>query len=346
MKINIKVLPLIVCFSMAYMSNISISAVSMGDTNSDNSINILDVLNIKHGVLYGTTVENSDFSHNGIADAQDYLSLKKVALGIDATVPVDESLGKYVLTSSLNFREFAGTEYSSYGIVDKYTPIDIVETTYSTDGVLWGKYFYNGKFGWSSLKYASKLQKVDTTSKGFDIYQGEGLTFVDNLLVVNKTYSLPSTYAPIDATITKDTNSAFSKMKSDASKLGLNLYISSGYRSYEYQKGLYQRYVNRDGKAKADTYSARAGHSEHQTGLCFDLNTISDSFANTKEGIWVAKNCYKYGFIIRYPKGKDSITGYKYEPWHLRYVGVDLATTLHDTNLTLEEYFGITSKYN
>lgn len=346
MKNNLKNLPWAVCIGLILLSSIDVSATILGDTNMDDTINILDVLNLKRGALYDLDVKNSDFNHNGYIDTQDYLTLKKVSLGIEPTTQIDENLGMYVLTSSLNFREYAGTNYTSYGVVDKYTAINVIDTAYSEDGILWGKYAYGGNVGWSSLKYASKLQKVGTTCTGFDIYQGEELTFIDGILIVNKTYSVPSSYVPSNATITNDTNIAFNTMQSDASKLGLNLYISSGYRSYEYQSGLYQRYVNRDGQAKADTYSARAGHSEHQTGLCFDLNTISDSFANTQEGIWVAENCYKYGFIVRYPKGKDSITGYKYEPWHLRYVGVELATTLHNNGLTIEEYFGITSQYD
>ena len=95
----------------------------------------------------------------------------------------------------------------------------------------------------------------------------------------------------------------------------------------------------------ADTYSARAGHSEHQTGLAMDINNASDSFNNTKEAKWIAENCYKYGFILRYPQGKQDITGYKYESWHVRYLGRELAKEVHDSGLTLEEFLCIDSKY-
>ena len=137
-------------------------------------------------------------------------------------------------------------------------------------------------------------------------------------------------------------------MKAEATALGLNLYLSSGYRSYTLQEKIYNNYVARDGKTTADTYSARAGHSEHQTGLAFDLNTIDDSFSYTDEGKWVNDNCYRFGLILRYPKGKENITGYMYESWHLRYVGTELATKLYNNGnwITLEEYFGIDSKYN
>ena len=169
------------------------------------------------------------------------------------------------------------------------------------------------------------------------------LTYIDGILIANKTYALPPDYAP---GVNSEAESAFYKMQAEAHDLGLNLYISSGYRSYDYQAGLYQRYVERSGKAGADRYSARAGHSEHQTGLAFDLNTISDDFKDTDEGKWVAANCHKYGFIIRYPEDKESITGYMYEPWHIRYLGIDTATAVYESGLCLEEYLGITSEYD
>jgi len=184
-----------------------------------------------------------------------------------------------------------------------------------------------------------------TTSKGFLGKVVNGVTYIDGVLIANKTYSLPSSYGN---GLTKDTMSAFNKMKADATDLGLNIYISSGYRSYYDQKYIYENYVKRDGKEEADTYSARAGHSEHQTGLAFDLNTINAAFAKTEEGKWVSQNCYKYGLILRYPEGKSDITGYIYESWHLRYVGIELATKLYNDGdwLTLEEYYGIDSKYS
>jgi D-alanyl-D-alanine carboxypeptidase len=183
------------------------------------------------------------------------------------------------------------------------------------------------------------------TSKGYTAKVIDGITYIDGILIANKTYKLPSSYG---SGLTKETKNAFNLMDADATALGLNLYISSGYRSYYDQKYIYNNYVKKDGQKEADTYSARAGHSEHQTGLAFDLNSINDSFTNTPEGKWVHDNCYKYGLILRYPKGKDDITGYMHESWHLRYVGIDLATKLYNNGnwITLEEYFGIDSKYN
>lgn len=184
-----------------------------------------------------------------------------------------------------------------------------------------------------------------TTNKGFKGKVIDGVTYIDGILIANKTYSLPSSYG---TGLTQETKKAFNDMDAEATSLGLNLYLSSGYRSYSTQNKIYNNYVARDGKENADTYSARAGHSEHQTGLAFDLNTIDDSFTYTDEGKWVHDNCYRFGLILRYPKGKDNITGYMHESWHLRYVGIDLATKLYNNGnwITLEEYFGIDSKYN
>jgi LAS superfamily LD-carboxypeptidase LdcB len=100
------------------------------------------------------------------------------------------------------------------------------------------------------------------------------------------------------------------------------------------------------GKDATDTFSARPGHSEHQTGMAMDIIEASSAFEGTPAAIWLAENCYKYGFIIRYPKGKENITGYKYEPWHIRYLGKDTAWAVYNSGLTLEEYLGIDSVYN
>ena len=185
---------------------------------------------------------------------------------------------------------------------------------------------------------------IGYTSKGYVITEKDGITYVDGVLVANKTYSLPESYNPGD--LLDECEDAFNAMKKDAAKEGLNIWNASGFRSYDLQQSLYTRYSNRDGKEAADRYSARPGHSEHQTGLAIDLNEISSAFADTKEGIWVAENCHKYGFILRYMKDKEAQTGYMYEPWHIRYVGIDTATAIYNSGLCLEEYYGITSSYS
>ena len=182
------------------------------------------------------------------------------------------------------------------------------------------------------------------TSKGFQGEIRNGITYIDGYLIANKTYSLPESYGN---GLTAEMQSAFRQMAAGAAADGLNIYIVSGFRSYNTQKNLYNRYVSRDGVAAADTYSARPGYSEHQSGLAADFNSVENSFAQTPEAAWLSNNCYKYGLILRYPKGKTNETGYIYEPWHLRYVGTELAEKLYNGGdwITMEDYFGISSEY-
>lgn len=167
--------------------------------------------------------------------------------------------------------------------------------------------------------------------------------YIDGILIVNKTYSLPRDYNP--GGLTSECAAAFEELRHGAAEDGINIYVSSGFRSYSTQEQLYNGYVSMYGREAADRFSARPGHSEHQTGLAVDCNYAGDYFAGTPEAIWLEEHCYEYGFIIRYPQGKESITGYKYEPWHIRYIG-DMAQTIYESGLTLEEYFGISSEYN
>lgn len=160
-------------------------------------------------------------------------------------------------------------------------------------------------------------------------------TYIKGILIVNKKYSLPANYNPgVDQTA----STALKQLQQAASTAGHNIPLISGFRSYSRQQTLYNNYVARDGQALADTYSARPGHSEHQTGLAFDVGKLDDNYGSTPAGIWLKENCHKYGFILRYPKEKESITGYQYEPWHIRYVGVEHATKIMNQNITLEEY--------
>lgn len=174
------------------------------------------------------------------------------------------------------------------------------------------------------------------------------------LVLVNKEYKLPENYVPSklelisnefaneNKYLREEAKIAFETLSKDAKELGYRVIAVSTYRDYEYQNKLYNMYVEEKGLDYADKCSARPGHSEHQTGLAVDVegsNHDYDEFENSKEFIWMKENAYKYGFILRYPKGKEKITGFKYEPWHYRYVGLDTAKTIQDENLTLEEYY-------
>ena len=170
----------------------------------------------------------------------------------------------------------------------------------------------------------------------------DSLTYIQGILIANKTYALPEDYNP---GLDPNAESQFNALSAAAAQEGLNIWLASGFRSYSYQSQIYNNYVSIYGQSTADTFSARPGHSEHQTGLAIDVNSIDDSFAGTPEAIWLEEHAHEYGFIIRYPKGKENITGYKYEPWHLRYLGKDTATAVYNSGLTLEEYLGIDSVY-
>ena len=170
----------------------------------------------------------------------------------------------------------------------------------------------------------------------------DGITYIDGIMIVNKTYALPSDYDPgADPAAVDALYTMFAAARGD----GIELFVKSGFRSYIDQRIIYDDYVLYDGRENADRYSARPGHSEHQTGLAFDLNLVDDSFAGTPEAVWLENNCHKFGFIIRYPAGKEAVTGYLYEPWHVRYIGAETATAVRESGLCLEEYLGITSVY-
>ena len=213
-----------------------------------------------------------------------------------------------------------------------------MRTGFVHDGNCW--YFLDESGAWTEDDPESRTA---VTKTGKPASLKNGMFYVAGLLMANKSYPLPS--ASARGGMTGETQRAFSELQNAMAAEGLSLWVASGYRSYDYQAGLYRKYVNRDGKAAADRYSARAGYSEHQTGLAFDVNQVNDSFANTPQAKWLAEHAWEYGFIIRYPKGKEGVTGYQYEPWHLRYLGKETAKAVQDSGLCLEEYLGIDSVY-
>lgn len=169
----------------------------------------------------------------------------------------------------------------------------------------------------------------------------EGPTYIKGILIVNKIYSIPSTFGGTNS----DAQAALKALQVDATNNGYNMGLISGYRSYSTQKTIYERNVKNKGYDGSDFASARPGHSEHQTGLAFDVGKLEYAFGDTEAGKWLEKNCYRFGFIIRYPRGKTDITGYNYEPWHIRYVGLEVAKEIYEQNTTLEEYLGVKGTY-
>lgn len=182
-------------------------------------------------------------------------------------------------------------------------------------------------------------------------------------VVVNKQRRLPDGYEPPDLVepnvdfyagegdpkrkLRKEAADALEELFAMAEAEGLELVAVSGYRSYERQEIIYQNNVDTNGEEHANQYSAKPGTSEHQTGLAMDVassqlvSVLEPSFIETSEGQWLHDNAHRAGFIIRYPDGKEDITGYSYEPWHLRYVGKELAAEIYDQQVTLEEFFGL-----
>ncbi len=185
----------------------------------------------------------------------------------------------------------------------------------------------------------------------------------DPLVLVNKERSLPADYEPEDLVIPnvpfpftenlpkkqlkKIAASAAEEMFTQAEKDGIPLFAQSGYRSYDRQEAIFTSNAEKFGEEEANKFSAYPGQSEHQSGLALDVTSpavefkLIEEFGETEAGRWVKENAQQYGFIIRYPKGKEDITGYQYEPWHLRYVGRVHAKRIHEQNMTLEEYLGV-----
>lgn len=204
--------------------------------------------------------------------------------------------------------------------------------------------------------FGNKQNKQQIQQEFLTVADPESIT-----VLVNKKYAFPEGYEPKDLVypnvpfifnekiekrmMREEAAKNLEKMFNAANQQNIHLAGVSAYRSSQTQTTLFNNYVERDGIEKAKTYSAVPGTSEHQSGLAIDVSgsdgscAADDCFGNTEEAAWLEDNAHKYGYIIRFPKDQDNITGYKYEPWHIRYVGVNLATELYNEGLTLEEYY-------
>jgi D-alanyl-D-alanine carboxypeptidase len=236
----------------------------------------------------------------------------------------------------------------------------------STATVVWWRDNLPGKNNPASSSYqtTTSTPASDNQSKaGFSKNQYSVNDPASPWVVVNKGRVLPSSYVPANLAEPKIAlneaassenmllrqvpAAAIEKLVSAADNDGMKLMLVSGYRSYSTQQSVYSGYVSSQGKDYANATSAQPGHSEHQTGLAADIGATSRKcqldvcFGDTAEGKWLAANAYKYGFIVRYQKDKSNLTGYAYEPWHVRYVGNDLAAEINKTGQTLEQFFGL-----
>lgn len=190
----------------------------------------------------------------------------------------------------------------------------------------------------------SQTISTDTTHTYNQPEKGsDGVYRIQNVVIVNKKYSLPAEYNPGEnQEAVAQMKQMLTAMKSQKLKV-LSEY--AGYRSYETQQKLYEQYAAESGRGQADTFSARPGFSEHQTGLAFDIIDQNGELLQSKNDAqavqWLQQHAYEYGFIVRYMKDKEDVTGYMYEEWHVRYLGKELAKKISDSKLSLEEYYNI-----
>ncbi len=269
--------------------------------------------------------------------------------------------------SSDSIKKINDLEIEEYILNNKYSKVlDNILSDDDYDENYFEDYFENKYFKIESLeRYIKYDEKTDYSKDKVVIYVNINLDKdfytdirkIDNpndtLALVNKYYALPDDFEAKNLITFSDKYSYNSqkmneiaaenmmKLIDDARSAGYTLTIVSGYRTESYQKNLYDTSVKNNGKDHADKYSARPGHSEHQTGLTADISNkagVLNGFEKFPVYNWVKENAHKYGFIERYPKGKEFITGYSYEPWHYRYVGVKAATTIYEEDITFEEY--------
>ncbi|MFJ5623304.1 D-alanyl-D-alanine carboxypeptidase family protein [Peribacillus loiseleuriae] len=256
----------------------------------------------------------------------------------------------YTTTANLNIRTGPSTANKIITTVKEGTQLTVVGK--ATNG--WLKVSLKGQTGYVSSQYVKAL---NSSSDAIQVVaQPDSIP-----VLVNKKNKLPDNYVPKDLVYTSipftfkektekkkmrsEASAAIGKLFAESKKQGVNLLGVSAYRSHATQVALFNSYVKRDGYNKAITYSALPGTSEHETGLSIDVTggdgkcAAQDCFGATKEAKWLQAHAADYGFIIRYPKGKESVTGYKYEPWHLRYVGISKAQTIMSQGMTLEEYY-------
>ncbi len=244
-----------------------------------------------------------------------------------------------------NIINYISLNYFKEENLDRYIKYDFIDTksVYDTT-ILKEKYNYE-----DTVTFVNAYLDKDYYTNDIPLSKEEA-SKLD--VIVNKYYKLDKDYEPEDLTkinskfasgtqkLRKEAAGKFEEMASDMLKENLKIYAGSTYRSYSYQEGLYNRYVKKDGFKEAETYSARAGYSEHQLGLAVDIvngkwNYLSEG---DKEYTWLVNNSYKYGFILRYPHESEYITGYVFEDWHFRYLGIELATKVHESKLTYDEY--------
>ena len=333
--------------------------VSYYEKNSDldkeelvNFINYCNEHNIDCVNSYDKLIEYYTLDDFKIKNLNKYIDLKNKYSNIENSniiKIINNDLDSYI--ENINTDEFLKDENNKDYIIDFLLSL-INEKYYKKDNLERYINYYLKNNNLTSKEIVTNVNSnLDTP-----FYENYELTDTskDTLMIVNKHYKIEDNYKPdnlvtVDAEhgypnkIRSDVYEELKKMYEEAKKDNVKIFIASPYRSYSDQNVLYTYYVNTDGKKNADTYSARPGFSEHHTGLAMDLipeyGLDLDTFENSDGFKWMQENAYKFGFILRYPKDKEYITGYIYEPWHYRYVGTSAATTIKNEGLTFEEYY-------
>ena len=317
----------------------------------DNNLTDDILANNKHSKTLEAVIAENSYENKNL---QDYLNID-YAIRNNFVSEINNLLKKGYTSSDIN---------TIFKYLDEQKTEIVIKNDYIQD---LDKYLNLDYFKQDNLLRYIKYQKDNTTLSYTDIttYVNIGLDNdyytnvinIDNpedpLVICNKYHKLSNTYVPKDLikvdtsyasrsgiTLKKDAYEAFKTMVDKAKEENITLLAGSGYRSYQYQSDLYNNYVKKDGLQEAETYSARPGYSEHQTGLAIDVKGANNEYINEgdKEYNYLINNSYKYGYIVRYPKDKEKITGYIFEPWHVRYVGVDVATYIHNSKITFDEY--------
>lgn len=298
---------------------------------------------------------NYEFSIPKLEDNKDKItnSLEELSYSTEEI----KLIKKYVSENNIN--------YLITNKINHETAFNIINETYYIDEYL-TKYlnYYNEH---QDISYKDLITTINThIDNPFYEYDIKTDTTLGKFVILNKYYKADASYPNEEDLVTidgkyhingtktklnKECYDAFLKMFEAAQAAGpeFAFKLKSAYRSYDTQVSTYNYWVSQDGKDIADTYSARAGYSEHQTGYAFDIrdyNYVHEDYSKSTSFTWVSQNAHKYGFIIRFPEGKEHITGYQYESWHYRYCGIECATYIYENNITFEEYYEYFIKFN
>lgn len=312
-KALLKLSIIVLSCGVVYLSYLSV--VDMNKTNNETDVKGKDIS--KEEYIYKEELLELGYSVNDIKIIETKIS--------------NVNVKKYLFNEKYdNLTKFIYSPYFNIENISRYENY-FSKNNYSTDDtVLYVEIGLDKEF-YTNVNEINNYNDVDALVNKYNKLP-IGIKY-DDLVVVKKPYSDNG-----KRKLRQVAYDHFIEMAKAAKNDNIKLYVVSGYRTEKQQNGLFNNNVKRNGIEHALMYSAKSNYSEHQLGLAIDINNVNVKFEKTKEYTWLKENSYKYGFIERYPKNKEFITGYGYEPWHYRYLGVDIATKLYEENITYEEY--------